>query len=167
MDLVVAETDAHFTDIARLLGAYHQWRLARYPEAGDAIDGPAARQAFDAKLARLAEDFTFPNGMFLVAYDGDTPVGCAAMSRVNEDVCAIKRMFVAETHQRRGIGRRLAEAVIDDARTRGFTVMRLHSGRNQAEAHALYRALGFEKVAPSPGRASADAAHLIFMERKL
>ncbi len=167
MDITRATTAGHFADATGLLRAYRAWRLERYADVLHVIDNNAERAAFDAKLARLDQDFSPPAGWLLIAYDDEMPVGCAGLSRFDAGACTLKRMYVANSHRGSGLGRRLSEAAIKLARSQGFVVMRLHSGNKQHEAHALYRSLGFVDIAAYDDRSPADLARLVFMELDL
>ena len=46
-----------------------------------------------------------PGGVFLVAWDGSEPVGCAALKRLDERTGEVKRVYVADAARRLGRGR--------------------------------------------------------------
>jgi len=46
--------------------------------------------------------------------------------------------------RRRGVGRSLMRAALDEARARGFSEVELSSWAFNTDAHALFRSLGFE-----------------------
>ena len=65
------------------------------------------------------------------------------LSRISDETCEMKRMFVEKDMRRMSVGRALCSAVIAAARERGFSCMRLDTGPLQHEAVALYRGFGF------------------------
>jgi predicted N-acetyltransferase YhbS len=57
----------------------------------------------------------------------------------------MRMLAVSPAVQGRGIGRRLAEAVIDRARTEGRSGLAIYTRPSMTGAHALYAALGFSR----------------------
>jgi ribosomal protein S18 acetylase RimI-like enzyme len=64
------------------------------------------------------------------------------------EIADAKRMWVAPRARGIGLGRRLLAELERHARERGVTTLRLETNRVLREAIALYRAAGFEEVAP-------------------
>jgi len=87
-----------------------------------------------------------------VAVDADgTLVGTVSILRDGFDLGGALRegelyfrlLAVSPRARRRGIGARLTEFTVDEARRRGYGVVALNSGEHMVGAHALYRGLGF------------------------
>ncbi len=70
------------------------------------------------------------------------------MQRIDEHICEMKRMFFSPEGRGLGLGRRLAENIVHVATERGYTKMRLDTGRKHDEPLSLYRSLGFHEIAP-------------------
>ena len=105
-------------------------------------------QNFDAELAALPGEYAPPGGVLLVARDGDAPAGCVALRRLDAGTGEMKRMYVREAYRGGGLGRRLAVAIIEEARKRGNVRVLLDTLPKLAPAIALYRDLGFRETAP-------------------
>jgi len=124
--------------------------LFREYAAGLGID--LCFQNFDAELAGLPGDYAEPGGALLLAYVNDDLVGCGALRGLRDvdhaNACEMKRLFVRRAFRRYGLGRVLAQALIDRAASAGYSAMLLDTLDDMESARGLYASLGFEEVAP-------------------
>jgi putative acetyltransferase len=122
-------------------------------------------QNFDNELKNLPGDYAPPDGRLFLATENDQLAGCIAMRKLDPPVCEMKRLFVRPEYRGTGLGRALADKIIDEARKLGYTKMRLDTlpGRMD-KAIALYRSIGFVEIAPYYTNPVADAK---FMELDL
>lgn len=101
-------------------------------------------QDLDHELATLADFYE----LILVARDEPQTAGCVALRRIDDATCEMKRLYVRPSFRGHNLGRKLAEAIIDDARQRGYQRMRLDTLPTMHAAIPLYRSLGFVEIAP-------------------
>ena len=105
-------------------------------------------QGFDEELAGLPGAYAPPEGALLIARDAQQAAGCVALRRVDAATGEMKRMYVRDAYRGHGLGRRLAVAVIEEARARGYARLVLDTLPKLAPAIALYRDLGFRDTGP-------------------
>jgi GNAT superfamily N-acetyltransferase len=122
-------------------------------------------QSFDKELAELPGDYAPPNGRLLLAEYQGRPAGCVALHPLEPGICEMKRLYLRPAYRGKGLGRRLAEGAINEAKTVGYKLMRLDTVEPvMRDAVALYRGLGFREIAsyrPNP------QAGTLYMELEL
>ncbi len=105
-------------------------------------------QDFEGELTTLPGRYAPPRGALLVAEVGGVLAGCVALRPLANDTCEMKRLFVRESARGLGLGRRLAAAIVDEARRLGYARMRLDTTPGMEAAQALYDELGFVDTVP-------------------
>ncbi|HSI56518.1 MAG TPA: GNAT family N-acetyltransferase [Ideonella sp.] len=109
-------------------------------------------QNFEAELAALPGDYAGPSGALLLAYVDGALAGCGAYRPLPEcdypNACEMKRLYVRRAFRRFGLGRTLAEALIDSARRTGYSCMLLDTLDDMEAARGLYGELGFAEIPP-------------------
>lgn len=109
-------------------------------------------QNFDQELADLPGDYAPPHGVLLLAWVGGELAGCGAFRPLPDadvaNACEMKRLYVRPGFRRFGLGRQLAEALMDQATQAGYSAMLLDTLDDMEAARELYASLGFEEVPP-------------------
>lgn len=130
---------------------------------------PHATEQFIADHAQELEDvrsferqYAPPDGLFLVAKDGDAIIGTGALRRLDADTAELRRMWLLEPYQGRRIGLRLWQELRAFALAAGYRRVRLTSSVESARANLFYARQGFYSI----GRYN-HSTDGIFMETRL
>jgi putative acetyltransferase len=109
-------------------------------------------QNFNAELANLPGEYAAPGGVLLVAWVDGQPAGCGAFRPLPEadypDACEMKRLFVRPAFRRYGLGRQLAQQLLERATQAGYRNMLLDTLDDMEAAREMYATLGFEEIPP-------------------
>jgi putative acetyltransferase len=109
-------------------------------------------QNFDAELAALPGEYAAPRGHLLLAFVDGEPAGCGAVRALADvdyaNACEMKRLYVRPAFRRFGLGRLLAQALLDEARRAGYSELLLDTLDDMEAARGMYASLGFEEIPP-------------------
>lgn len=105
-------------------------------------------QGFEVELATLPGRYARPTGRLLLAIDGVSILGVAALRAIDGGDCEMKRLFVRPQGRGLGVGRLLATTLIDEACRAGYRRILLDTLPEMREAQSLYRSIGFSEIAP-------------------
>jgi len=121
-----------------------------------------AYQGFATELAGLPGAYAAPSGALLLARDrAGAAIGCAALRPLaDHGCCEMKRLFVDPAARGLGLGRALMEAIVGEAARLGYREVRLDTLPTMTAAIAMYRAAGFEPIAPYYDTAPAGTIFL-------
>ena len=164
-----ARAEGYLTDERR---EWSPWRHRDLPPGIEVV--PYTHPDVDRLVAELQQEYVVryggvdttpihplelmpPDGLFLLAYDGDQPVAMGGWrvhveersGRVpGERAAEIKRMYVVDAARGRGFARRVLAALERTAAAAGCDLMVLETGEAQPEAIALYRSAGYTPIPP-------------------
>jgi GNAT superfamily N-acetyltransferase len=106
-------------------------------------------------------------GYVFMVYAGDEPVGCVALIPMSDGVYELSKMAVSPRLRGQGIGRRLLQHAIDQARLLGARSLFLGSSTKLPSAIHLYESIGFRHVPPEILPPMPYARADVFMEMTL
>jgi putative acetyltransferase len=89
------------------------------------------------------------DGRIFFAAAGDRCIGCCALIRLREKEFELAKMAVETSHQGAGVGRRLLQAAIGEARSMGARRVYLETNHILTPAIHLYESQGFKHIDPS------------------
>ncbi len=153
-EIRLVETPEDIEVVAKLFREYESW-----------LGLDLCFQGFEEELAGLPGKYSAPDGrLYLAIVDGE-PAGCIALRKLEEGICEMKRLYLNERARGQGIGRKLIEKVIADAREIGYKKMRLDTyPAKMGKAVSLYQVYGFTEIDAYYPNPHADT---LFMELSL
>jgi GNAT superfamily N-acetyltransferase len=77
-------------------------------------------QNFDQEMATFPGEYSPPSGGLLMAEDEGNPIGCVALRKISDEVCEMKRLYVRPNARGKGIGKLLAESILERAKNLGY-----------------------------------------------
>jgi putative acetyltransferase len=136
--IVSARSAEDFVAARRLFRAYADW-----------LGVDLCFQGFEKEVAELPGAYASPAGRLLLAKVGDESAGCVALRPLDPGACEMKRLYVVPGFGGAGIGRRLAERIVEEGRAIGYRLMRLDTiPERMSAAQHVYRSLGFRQIPP-------------------
>ncbi len=145
---------------------------------GDAVAFRELNEAWIARYFRLEEPdhiqlgdpedhILRTGGQIVMAVAGKERIGCCALVFVRPGVFEVAKMAVSEGYRGHGIGRKLLEYTIAQAKALGAHTLELASNSKLANAVHLYESMGFRHLPPERVEQSPYARANVFMEMHL
>jgi putative acetyltransferase len=122
-------------------------------------------QNFDKELESLPGLYREPEGRIVLCEMNGEAAGCVALKMLEPGICEMKRLFVRPKYRGKGLGLKLAQHIITEARSIGYSAMRLDTIKGTMDnAIALYSSLGFVEI---PAYYLNPIPNAFYMELKL
>ena len=97
----------------------------------------------DADLEDIGRSYIAPGGTFrILEHDGQT-IGFYGLYAMSPETCELRKMYLLPEFRGRGLGRRLLDDALAEAKSRSFHEMTLETNSCLREAVRLYRTYGF------------------------
>ena len=136
-EYILAGTDEAYKAAAKLFSEYAAW-----------LDIDLCFQHFDEELATLEKMYAPPYGGIILCKENNEYIACVALRKISDDTAELKRMFVQEAHQQKGIGNELMIRSLKLARQSGYKMIRLDTLGHMRPAINLYKKFGFRETSP-------------------
>ena len=117
-------------------------------EYADSLGFHLCFQNFEEEVKNLPGAYASPSGCILLAVVEEKAAGCAALRKIDDSLCEMKRLYVKPAFRGKAIGKNLAKAIIEEAKSIGYKAMRLDTISTMKEAVSLYKSLGFTEISP-------------------
>ena len=144
---------------------------------GDAEPFRELNEAWIARYFRLEEQDRIQlgdpesvlrhGGQIVMAVADEERIGCCALIFVKPGVFEVAKMAVSESYRGHGIGRKLLEYTIAQAKVIGARTLELASNTKLVNAVHLYESVGFRHLPPERVEPSPYARANVFMELHL
>ena len=91
-----------------------------------------------------------PDITFWSVWAGPDLAGCGALKELDNTHGEVKSMRTADAYLRQGVGRKILNHIIEEAKRRGYRRLSLETGSMPyfEPAHSLYRKAGFRECGP-------------------
>jgi putative acetyltransferase len=134
-------------------------RHARFPEDTSAVlniwreyvASPSVSldyQGNEQEFAELPGKYAAPDGRILLAHRVGQIEGCIALRKVDISICEMKKLYVRPRARGLGLGQKLVQRLINEAREIGYQEMRLDVLAEFRSARKIYQSLGFVAAEP-------------------
>jgi ribosomal protein S18 acetylase RimI-like enzyme len=114
------------------------------------------RHTTDQDLADIEANYWDRRGAFFVMLDGEEVIGTVALQRETDASCELCRMYLAPEYRGRGLGRKLLEHFVREAKASGLKEMHLKTASVLVEAISLYKRAGFTVVEGAEAGGNCD-----------
>jgi ribosomal protein S18 acetylase RimI-like enzyme len=92
---------------------------------------------------KMIEKYIFASSFYVAIIDAQI-VGVLALLPIDETLIEIKNIAVLETHQGKGIGKKMLAFAFSEAKEKGFQDIQIGTANSSIGQLALYQKMGFE-----------------------
>lgn len=135
-----------------------------FREYADSLNVDLCFQGFEDELQQLPGLYDAPRGALLIAEVEGSIAGCCALRPLDtvdySNASEMKRLYVRKAFRGFGLGRELAETMLDRARQAGYACVLLDTLDEMESARAMYADMGFEEIPPYYHNPIAGAHYL-------
>ena len=165
--ITFADVPQEVVGLAALMRQYLEWDIAEFQKA---TGMSLSVDAYVSNTMDNLQDYMPPDGRLAMAHsDRGTLLGFVLLKQLSGRSAEIKRLYVDPDARGAGLGKKLLEHLLEEARGIGYETVFLDTATYMPAAHRLYQSVGFRETGPYLGSENDDAVKkfLTFMELKL
>ena len=142
MDIEIVEGYAYKDEIKSLFNEYTKILV----ENDNNFKNYLELQNYNQETENLEEKYGQPYGRLYIVFFDNSPVGCIALRKIDNENCELKRLYVKQQYRGNNIGRILVEYIIKEATKIGYKHILLDTLPFLTTAIDLYKKLGFYEI---------------------
>jgi putative acetyltransferase len=153
VNYIIATTKEEYEAAKKLFTEYATW-----------LNIDLCFQNFGKELDEIEKMYAANNGGIFLCVDNNNYIGCSAIRKIDENACELKRMWVQQNYQGKGIGEELLKKCIDLAKNLNYKTIRLDTLSRLQPAIQLYKKYGFEETGSYYNNPNPD---VVYMKKEL
>lgn len=114
--------------------------------------------ATDKDLCDIRSEYSARGGIFRILEAEGNIIGTYGLYRLSDSVCELRKMYLLPEHHGQGLGRKMMDDALFQARRLGFDEMILETNSVLKSARRLYEKYGFEPYEPDHLSDRCDSA---------
>ena len=103
-------------------------------------------QNYDEEVEHPEKKYGPPGGRLYLAYADSQVAGCIGLRRLDDENCEIKRLYVKPEYRKNGLGKKLIDRIISDAKEVGYRHILLDTLPFLKTALKIYESYGFYEI---------------------
>ena len=135
VSIIRAETDSDIAAVRAIFLEYLQF-VERY------LGQDLSFQGTDREFADFPQTY---EALFLATYNGE-PVAACGVKPFKPGICELKRLYCRPAARGLGLGLKLSEAAVTQARSLGYKHIYLDTDHGLIHANGIYEKLGFQDI---------------------
>jgi len=126
----------------------------------------------DPSLHTMYQNYQEPRSVYFVVEVNGTVIGGCGLKHLDgstENICELQRMFFTQEARGKGIGKKILEICVKEARNFNYKQMYIESLSNMHSAIALYEKSGFKRIPHALGKTGhggCDVNMILDLEEK-
>jgi len=114
-------------------------------------------QTSEADLKNIDREYFQNDGVFLIMVnDRKELIATGALKKIDDRTYKIRKMYVANTHRKKGYGKEILTNLLQIAESKGAESVLLETSKSMVAAKNLYKKFGFTESAEQPASPRCD-----------